>query len=357
MSSDFIGLSHVVHLSVRIVEGWLGLLFVYFRVFLYEDEDGRMQNKLEVWWIQISDQQNAAISRNVVFVRVVASLATKVFDRLFGNKILSARAIGGSVCFSLASWFLAEIFNFLLMRTFLYVSWSVLLGRHPPLRWVFPICILGFAIFLCLGLLPLRLESLRAANVWLVVVLILSPLGPLYFYYASRSGWEEEIPYLTIFSLLFALLFVSFLCDIFFVALTRVMLRKVTSKSSFMVMSGLILLNCLMALLLVVIPYLIGYRHATRTASSYSLYSVFSFLALFNLFDALVSLVFVSLALVTILHLLFWPAINRSLYALAGLGIARRRKLMGILGVSLLALSTGMSLELLKSVLELFGGR
>jgi hypothetical protein len=351
MFSVITGLGHVAHLSVRIIEGCMGLLFFYFAVFLYEDQDGRIQNKLEGWWIRISDQQNVAISRNVVFVRVVASLATKVFDRLFGNKILSARAVFASVCFSLASWFLAELSWLLAFRT---EDFWITFELHHPM--VLPVCILGFAVFLCLGLLPLLVKRLGAAPV-LVVAFILSTLGPLFF--SLSFQWQEvlDVPTVGTFSGLFPGLVASFLCDIFFVALTRLMLRKVVSKSSFMVMFGMILLNCFMALLLVVMPYFLGLLYLVWHPHRFMPFRFLSLLAAFNLFDGLVSMIFVLLAFITILHILFWPVINRSLYAVAGLGIARRRKLMGVLGVSLLAVSTGKSLELLKNMLEIFGGK
>jgi hypothetical protein len=159
-------------------------------------------------------------------------------------------------------------------------------------------------------------------------------------------------------SWLVAVLVASCLCDIFFVALTRLMLRKVVSKSSFANMIALILLNCLMASLLVIAPFLAA-RYIS-TEPSFSGDWPFLFLGLLsrlNLFDGLVSLVFVLLALVSILHMLFWPALNRSLFALACLGVASRHKLMGALGVFLLAASTGKSLELLRVVIAIFGGK
>jgi hypothetical protein len=65
---------------------------------LYEDEQGRIQNKLEEWWVKLRDQEDSAISRHAAFMRAVARLATHGFDRVFGERIFSFRALWVSGC-------------------------------------------------------------------------------------------------------------------------------------------------------------------------------------------------------------------------------------------------------------------
>ncbi len=47
-----------------------GLLCLYSSVFLYEDEEGRIQSKLEEWWARLDDARNVAVSRNAACLRV-----------------------------------------------------------------------------------------------------------------------------------------------------------------------------------------------------------------------------------------------------------------------------------------------
>jgi len=96
----------LLHTSLRIVAGLAGGLSLYAALFLYEDEQGRIQNKLEEWWVKLRDQEDSAISRHAAFMRAVARLATHGFDRVFGERVFSFRALWVSGWYSLASYIL-----------------------------------------------------------------------------------------------------------------------------------------------------------------------------------------------------------------------------------------------------------
>ena len=49
-----------------------GLLCIYLATFLYETQEGKVQNLLEDLWVRIEDLKLAALSRQTAFVRVVA---------------------------------------------------------------------------------------------------------------------------------------------------------------------------------------------------------------------------------------------------------------------------------------------
>lgn len=358
--SEFAELGRVTHTMVRVTEVCAGLLFLYLGVFLYKDEDGRIQNALEAWWLRLSYKQSVAISRNVRFVRIVAGIASEVFDRMFGNEIFSSWAVGASVCFSLASWLLFRIYRILRWPDQTGTPWRAVFLDHPMLRWLLPICMAGVVVFLCLGLVPIRLRRPGARLAWLAAVLLLSPLAPLYIFSATQGEQDwSGIGLWSVFGGFFTVLTASFLCDIFFVALTRLLLRDIASRTSLIMMLGLILLNCLLASLLVAAPYALAKPLlANRFSISENWLGILlNMLLQFNLFEALVSLLFVFLTVITVLHLIFWPTLNRSLYALTGLGIAKRRKLMGTLGVALLAAATGQSLALMRTLLDIFAGK
>ena len=89
-----------------------GLLSLYAAAFLYGDQYGRIQNKLEEWWLRLSDRQKLAVSWNTAFVREIAGLETRMFDRLFGKTLASFRAIGVSQCLSLASLGVAVLLGY-----------------------------------------------------------------------------------------------------------------------------------------------------------------------------------------------------------------------------------------------------
>lgn len=97
---------------LRVVVCVTGVVLVYAAVFLYEDEQGRMQNKLEVWWIRLNDRSHHAISRHTKFLRNIASVTSLGFDKLFGESLFSVKFVNVSASFSMASFvFFAGIFN------------------------------------------------------------------------------------------------------------------------------------------------------------------------------------------------------------------------------------------------------
>jgi hypothetical protein len=84
----------------------LGAVLICAGLFLYEDEEGRFQNKVEEWWIKLSDKQKAARSKVAAFMQEVARLTESGFDRLFGRRLFSLRVIPISIYLSFASAFL-----------------------------------------------------------------------------------------------------------------------------------------------------------------------------------------------------------------------------------------------------------
>jgi hypothetical protein len=71
-----------------------------------------------------------------------------------------------------------------------------------------------------------------------------------------------------------------------------------------------------------------------------------------NVITVVFAIIFLILALLMIVHRAFWPLINRPIYALAGLGIIRRRKLLGAAGILLLGLAVGYEPSWLKEIID-----
>src|SRR5277367_4266777 len=92
--------------AVRIACVTVGVLLILMSTFLYETEEGAIQNKLDEWRAVLSETEPQAIDRHAAFVAAVAGLGGRLFDGLFGQRLVSPRSIGVSTCFSLASLFL-----------------------------------------------------------------------------------------------------------------------------------------------------------------------------------------------------------------------------------------------------------
>ena len=70
----------------------------------------------------------------------------------------------------------------------------------------------------------------------------------------------------------------------------------------------------------------------------------------FNFSLVLSGLLFLVLALTMLLHRLFWPAIDRPLYKLQALGIAKRPRVFAALGLTLIGV--GWKAEWLKGIVD-----
>src|SRR5882724_7599567 len=92
-------LSIVVHIAFGIA----GLCCLYLGLALTEDEEGKLQNRLEEFWIRVSDLQSAAISVQVAFLKQLAILLGAALDKIFGTPLFSQKSVIASIWFSLAS--------------------------------------------------------------------------------------------------------------------------------------------------------------------------------------------------------------------------------------------------------------
>ena len=118
----------------------LGVLFVCAALFLHENEEGRIQNKLEEWWIKLSDREKESRSRAAAFMQDVAESTGRGFDRLLGKRLLSLRFIFVSISFSIASAFL-----------FVFLVWPVVHNPPPTVSRSRSLSLLCFLCGVCVG--------------------------------------------------------------------------------------------------------------------------------------------------------------------------------------------------------------
>lgn len=128
-----------VHILLRILAGTVGALLLYVAFFLYEDEEARLQNRLEEIWTRIDALQSGTISREVAFLQGVARTTSAILNRLFGRHLVALRSIAISMTFSFAS------------GSFL---WGVYTGRTLDIGTrSYPLAVLSLLLF-SLGSLP-----------------------------------------------------------------------------------------------------------------------------------------------------------------------------------------------------------
>ena len=73
-----------------------------------------------------------------------------------------------------------------------------------------------------------------------------------------------------------------------------------------------------------------------------------------NCFDFLAGSLFFIVLGTLVIHVALWPTMEKPIYLLQEIGVVKRRKLAGIVGLACIVYATGSSHELLKSVLDVF---
>jgi hypothetical protein len=84
-------LGHYLAIIARLAIYAVALLCLYVAAFLTEDEENRLQNKLEEWWLRLDAGRSLDMSRSTGFLRKVASTTSKGFDLMFGPRAFSLR--------------------------------------------------------------------------------------------------------------------------------------------------------------------------------------------------------------------------------------------------------------------------
>ena len=68
-------MTHIALIIARTVVISVGALLMYIAFFLHEDEEGKLQNRLELLWVRIDDLQSHALSKNTIFLKELLSFS------------------------------------------------------------------------------------------------------------------------------------------------------------------------------------------------------------------------------------------------------------------------------------------
>jgi hypothetical protein len=346
-------------LVLRIASVVSGILIVLISTFLYEPEEGLVQNRLEEWWVALSDAEPRALNKHTAFMVAVADFASRVFDRLFGKKLLSVRSVGVSACFSLASLGLVCSPG---LKLFDWAYPAYLGALYGPV-------IISLVV---VGMLPAALGTRLSERRWLVGVVLLCLAALAGMHSVDWFDAHARVVRETLYNAVFLLVTVG--SDTIFIAVTRWLLRKATRFHSVARILGAILANISLAGLLVFLPTFIAWKEFTGRVKlpdnlditdAIVRYTWFSnsreiFLTTLsgsNVLDAVVACAFFILLLTLLLHRLLWPTVKRPVYVLARLGILRRRAFFLISGLLLIGAGgvSSSTLALVKTIIEALG--
>ena len=91
--------------AVRLAAALAAIATFYVAWFVYEDEEKRLQNKIETWWLQFDDIRSKMVSRQAAFVIIVAQRANDILDRMFGQALFAKDSIATAVCLAIGGFY------------------------------------------------------------------------------------------------------------------------------------------------------------------------------------------------------------------------------------------------------------
>jgi hypothetical protein len=206
------------HIVLRAGSACVGALLIYLGAFTYQDERGRIQNRLTDLWMSVQLLQESAIPWQTALIRRTAELLVKALDVAFGGQWLSIQVALTSAFLSLSSAFLLEPF------TKLVFAWP----NHP-------LCML-----IGINMLVMSLEVgavLKARRYGYLAICMLGQIGVTLlcsFKMLQRLELHDLIAYrrtvLETLFLLGATLVFGIVVDLLCLILTRILLGRIAGE-------------------------------------------------------------------------------------------------------------------------------
>jgi len=340
---------------LRSIGAVLGLLLITYGLFTVPGSHKKYENYLVRWWIWIEERRETGLKQQTAFLQVVVTVMGNGFDRVFGSKLLSWEAVSASVNLAMCS--LAAV----------TLVWSGLpsVGTYPAAS----LPKLGASIGIPARLSPLldfvlstglvaacggaglsracfpRLVryQLAVALVGIGIVLAIA-LEKLFLPHSSQalSTGQALGPLIVFCSVLFLALLASFVTDVAFVALTRMILKAARTLTALRI-CGLVGINVVVAVAASLAPMYLGSVLATRFDHPGVIPWVSGFMSmvavtigLLNGFDTLIALCVVLLTIVMLVHRLVWPVVANLIQVLADEHVLLKRWPLFFTGVGVL---------------------
>ncbi len=161
---------HILSLLGRVSALGVASIAFYRAFFIYEDEDGIWQNRLDGIWVSIHDRSKTTDHFATALINKIGQLMTRTFDVMFGNKSFSLQMFVVSLNASLGGGILSYLLWLLCIRP--KPAWS-----HHPIGIFAPIILSGL---FCLALASLCIRYPKTL-VFLVATL---PLDIMILYFA-----------------------------------------------------------------------------------------------------------------------------------------------------------------------------
>lgn len=327
--------------SVKALICFIGAMALYCACFLYPDEENKLQNKIEEFWISIDERRR--MGQSLALASKVARLINRGLDRILGQNLISIRMIIITCCYSLAC---LEIWEFYMFHEGMLHATihGYPIGLDLYLAWyIYRYYISNILLLLLTAIMASKYEKQP------VTVVAATLLG--------YGLWVQQLNFASDLAIIFVL---SMAADLLCLLGVRFTLRMLVESAS--LPKSLIGLSFQLALIYfsLILPWRKGKAEYSVVPDAHGGVSVgFTITKGFILFGlntstGIISVVFLSVLLFLVSHKLTWPTLSRLLHPLARFEIIRNRKVLVLVAVMCFTAVSPPVAGLLKKGLELF---
>jgi hypothetical protein len=332
---------HILLIVGRIAVVGVGCLAFYVAFFLYPDQEGRLQNRIEDVWVSVNDRAKVTGRLSIALFNRVAAIVERLFNRIFGARRFSYRLVSLSMNLSLA----------------IPMAWLVHLYAHV-ISELSGMDILRFIV------LPLSPTVCAAIAIWCprrwIVILTSIPVWIALCAEVLTKLDQVDTDAMPAYLLTMgSAVLLSIGSDICAVLLIRWSLSRLAEERSLLAIVQRIVVVAVLMFVIALLPWcllLAWYGYPPLHSYRIIIYEDFTALiAGMNLATAIYCLVPVTLSLTVLGHRLLWPILNRLIFPIARFELIKNRKAMA--GIGSLAILAGLGLKkvTLEDILKLFG--
>lgn len=315
---------------LRVLAVPTGLLAYYIAFFMFEDQEGRWQNRIENLWIAVNDREQLSGGKTSALFNAVAGVVTRVLNRIFGRKLVSFQFVGVSLSYSVAA--MCFFVGLCLVALAVYIITHASALPDNLTKSLAAVSIVGLAaLFIgCICLAIAAMPSLWPSR--FSVALSLLP-GLLVIYSGIRVIWFHQLS--PAIAGMFVALVLGLLSDALLLILVRLTVRRVSAKPKVSQIAAAVLLQLGGVVFFVIVP-IEAALHVQMKAGNHqpaAALAVFYFwLAVVNVFTGLASFLFSIVLVFVLIHKALWPTMSRLIYPLARFEVVRNHKLMAGVG-------------------------
>jgi hypothetical protein len=306
---------HALIVGSRVVAGIVGAIAFYFAFFLYEDEEGVWQNRLENLWIAVSDRATVTNSTSIALVNKIGEVLRRGFTQLFGDHMFSFQAVAVSTNLSLAGAILCKCLLGII---------SARHGEQPdfPIAWG----VLVMLLLVFFAALPRHFEKR-----WAVAASFMSPLCFLIVFNSVIHLQMGDIIDSFIYKIVPVLLFLSVISDFLAVIVLRRLFSELTNSISVIRMLSMIVALIALALVIASSPAIV-FVWLHNLIEMESLSNIGRLLWELDAATLLACILPIGMLFVVLVHKLLWPLLSRVIYPISRYQVLSNRKVLVPIG-------------------------